>query len=1169
MENKKALLIKSNKGVASNLTNQWEPLATATSFIDNIDTSDSNKNASAEKFNLLISGVPSPWARVKLTSYALSKNIDEDDNRTLMLCYKYMKEEWRGLMAAYALKPDRFVLSDPIPLISTPIGDRRGKFDIISTYAEMLFDDAPLWKYKFGKNDNPPYIQLLYYKEKTELDKNENRVLVGATSPFTIFFTSANYSLKKSRSEIPWIAESGKFSDPASIENEKKIDEKDLLKLYSFLCNIDKRRKKYQEELLQICGDDKIEEIESIKDCLMNEIDAWKKEIRMALHKGENEISEVPVIIKDKIKPTGPLRALLTTEYCYYWKSGAFYTTSQGEDTITIDQVGKLFIEGNVIVGWKGSADANRDYSNAPVYYLTAKDELNDIYYFALPFSRFALQFLDIALDQIIAGKNEKVKYKAVKRGNKLVVILSALINNEEVDILNREFDIVEPESNGKVFVWPNFASPLWKNYYYYSEYPSNDVGVRIIPEFENLKFEELLNDKEKKTELDKYFLVRYPVNQVSTNKHRYEVIKTEEPVRSLAVKVKQDETESLGGYLILKKEASGMNSCFLKTMGKDMAPRSSATIGIDFGSTNSCVYYKVAGEDAKPVPFENRRLALVGFDNPARAQANKDELYFISNEEPINNNGQIKSWLHEHDPLYVDESKVDNEIVGGVPVNEANIIVHSMNENVIMTNAGILNYNMKWLSDNAGEKKKEAFMKMIWIQICADLFAKGIKPEVLRWSFPSAMGRTDISKLRNLYKKLKTTPIEGVSLKEPQSFTEAEAVCSYALSKQEALAENKLFLGIDIGGSTSDILVLGRGADPVKGMVNKLYSQCSIRMAAGFFFKAINSSGKFRKSLYNFHNSQRTSVKVLHIDDVISNDAEVYKRSPYYLNNIFDQLKGEKEFVDFYSYLQKDVPFVFSLPAYVTGMLVFYAGMLMRGIIDKHHLEAVNEIHLRYYGKGGRLFEWLFDIYEDETKSFLRKCLKAGLQKDNMKIVYDNLESRDFEGDSKIENKSEVAKGLVDMTSEIDGVYDHGEDEDEKVRSGSHFEVLGEKGISYFKEGKEVLLDEQDLIEDNLFENVLNFKFPAQFENFGKFIDLFVDFISNEIGVIDDAEDLKKGKNRVSNVAAFITNDPEYIKYRQCTDKSKASYRMPIVIASALYYLDNVLLPAIFKREN
>lgn len=430
-------------------------------------------------------------------------------------------------------------------------------------------------------------------------------------------------------------------------------------------------------------------------------------------------------------------------------------------------------------------------------------------------------------------------------------------------------------------------------------------------------------------------------------------------------------------------------------------------------------------------------------------------------------------------------------------------------------------------------------------------------------------MGRVDISQLKNIYRDLRYTPISGCVLRKMHSFTEAEAVCSYALSKNEALSESKIFLGIDIGGSTSDILLLGRVKDVEKGIIDKLLSQCSIRLAAGCFFKAINNSAKFRRSLFNFHNSNRTNVRVLHMDDVINPNQEIYSRAPYYLNNVFDQLKGKNDFMTFYGYLQRDVPFVFTLPAYITGVLSFYAGLLIRKAIKKQNLENVKEIHLRYYGKGGRLFEWLFDIYEEETKSFLRKALKAGLQMDNMKIVFDNLEDDLYMSNGSLENKSEVAKGLVEMNSEIAGIYANDDEEETKIRVIENSEVVGEKGIKYYKNNEEIALDEEDIIDDNLFDNVNNFSFPDVFENFSMFIDLYTKFIRDEIGILEDVSDLVKGKTKVSNVGSFLSNDPEYIKYKNCSDKSQASYRMPVFIAASLYYLDQILLPSVFNKDN
>lgn len=43
---------------------------------------------------------------------------------------------------------------------------------------------------------------------------------------------------------------------------------------------------------------------------------------------------------------------------------------------------------------------------------------------------------------------------------------------------------------------------------------------------------------------------------------------------------------------------------------------RGTATVGIDFGSNNTCVYYNEDNKGATPVHFENYRSVLVGQEN-------------------------------------------------------------------------------------------------------------------------------------------------------------------------------------------------------------------------------------------------------------------------------------------------------------------------------------------------------------------------------------------------------------------------------------------------------------------------------------------------------------------------------------------------------------------------
>ena len=292
----------------------------------------------------------------------------------------------------------------------------------------------------------------------------------------------------------------------------------------------------------------------------------------------------------------------------------------------------------------------------------------------------------------------------------------------------------------------------------------------------------------------------------------------------------------------------------------------------------------------------------------------------------------------------------------------------------------------MKWLSDKSGKRKKSAFLKTIWLQICADLYYDNYIPSVIKWSFPAAMNNADISYYKNIYEKQlpNITPIktkEGGKYRPitGESITESEAVCSYALTKDFGLAEDILILGVDIGGSTSDILILAETKDHNNNTIKKLIKQSSVRIAAGVFFDAIIRSDAFKSNLYNFHENHGKNINLY-----VKNIKELRNRAkketaPFYLNSIFDQLKYTDESFEnsdfdlFYSFMGGEAPFVFTIPAFVIGIIVYYSGMLIKNAIKLENKQAIKEIDFMSFGKGGRLLFWLLSYPGEKiTYSFI-----------------------------------------------------------------------------------------------------------------------------------------------------------------------------------------------------
>lgn len=1370
--------------------NSWAKMEKEEQFIDSIDTTASSEMSDSAKFNLLVSSVPSPWSRVHLTCHAIQSEMQQGDSRTLMQFYDFMRSEWRGLVAAYVLQPDYFKLTEPIELVSSDINDRKGSFDIISTYADMLFDDASLWKYEKGGQDVPK-MQLLYYQNGTE------RQLVGGTSPFTMFFTAMNYSVKQDEERIYWILD-GKFRDPLDTsfemffkKGESKYSDKhfdNLKKLYSFLTSVQANRKEYLNELEGIWDSEHPNDDLSatpgsrcafVNDVLDKAIGQWMHDLEKALSKAvAEESTNLPVHLE---LPKGPLGKLLAVKTVYYWWNNTFYTSAFDDPNVKrIDDVERVFIDSSDLAIWpddaksvtnsQGGRSARKimDYRYSPVYFLEVQEN-GQSWFLAVPLSNYALdEVFKEETTAIITGASDKVKLMAEKHGEKVDVYLKARIDGQGdfITIRNRTFNIKDSKlsSQKHVFIWPNFCSEKWTKYYYYSEYPTNSPNVQMVPVFDGIVDVE---NPELRTKDKNVFsqLIKYPSNHTSED-HEYEVMRTNRPLRRIVIRAYMGSNLECLGVLIIRQHDSKPGIDEPQAMYRINKSLDEATVGFDFGSTNSCSYYKKDKQpDVKPVPFANHRLAIIGFDNEPGKTAKKNELLFISNEEPINHNGQIKSWLHEHDEKFTNPTFMDEELVGGVPVNETNITVKSMDAYEIMTNAGRLRYNMKWLVDDVGKRRKKAFMKMVWVHICADLFEEGVYPKTLNWSYPSAMGSSDMEALSDIFEGL-PTPCPSYPVETKNSFTEAEAVCSYFLDQNIGLKNNNMFLGIDIGGSTSDILVLGKDAqnrndveeNPTVNIVEetancdftnkicidydelgrkdlcklvrqrglagkvdldelsrleivdflkanentaqvdydelsrkelcdlvrqrglagrvdldelsrseivdflkanestaqvdydelsrkelcdlvrqlglaskididdlsrseiveflksnsniskaqaanahsysssqcssekietvqqggtdrRLFTQCSVRMAAGVFFDAIINSKKFRDCIRLFHDSKQTNIMV----DGIANMEKDPKMAPYYLNNIFDQLHGDEDFKKFYTSLRSEVPFVFTLPAYITGALMAYSGMLMRNTIIKQQLQDVKEIHMRYFGKGGRLFEWLFFAFrEEQVDAYLNACFEVGLKNEiinqtfgrdkNFEIncIFDNVRETSFGHNENSENKSEVAHGLVSQHPVV------GIEANRKILFGKRKanapkeydarkqEVIGEMNV--LLRGKPV--GELDLVDDNFYENEGAITMPEKFENFKDFIDVFTQFIGQASSIYPNANHLEQRSREVENVNSFIIRDSEYRKYIENIRKgNEDSYRMPVFVASCLYYLQEVLLKEVFKN--
>lgn len=1125
----KALLIKSYTTLTTGERGSWNELTMASSYIQGIQTGKILEDVTADKIGALISGVPTPWARAKLFKFALSTLNNPDpaiSDSGLTQYYEILHGEWRGLIALLALHADRIRFSAPVVM-----NVKGGDYDIASAFGRMLFNDRDLWSNQDELAKDPdaqPYIQLIYYRDH----------LVGGTSPLTGVFTGVNYSdLGDTASDISWYR-NGKLEDPMPY-----LSPENLQKLYLFVKNMNNNLDEFEEKINHFRDHDQRVSIDGFKGMSR----AWEEEMRR----------KATVTLRDKGPVSAyenllcPFSILFQSNVPVYMTSGYKFTYIKGDDCQEIGDIQNLLSKDSHVIGWAEDDSARQKLSKAPVFFLQVKDlKMQQTYYFTIPLSEMGIDIFKNRLSEVLGyteGGNTRLSAKLNDAGQ-LSVTLVVEIDGVKVTLNTREYDIEWMNSQNKVIVWPDFVSDKWNKYYLYSEF-TVDAQQQFLPIFKfggnmlrdgNNHFLTPMYQPEPNEEIgvDIKRLVTYPAGQ-GEELPKYNILSADKPIEGLLALVKQSGKDVRAGYLMIR------HSVMQDLSSVEIS--STATVGIDFGSNNTCVYYNANNLGAKPVEFDNCRAVLVGLESEdRRANALNNELLFFSNYPAPN--GQLKSWLHEHDSRYNCYTQSE-EISGGVPVNRPNVDVREMNEYEIKTQAGILHYNMKWLDNQKGLEKKKAYLKSIWLQTCAFLYKNRIRPEEISWSHPGSMMESDVNDYEKIFDDLvKITPYGRRPRLNEDLPTEAEAVCSFALSQDFGLINNNMFLGIDVGGSTSDILLLAKNPDDNNKA--SLYRESSVRLAAGVFFNAVIKSETFRQALVNFHESNQKGVYVSNIKELLPGGDP--KKAPYYLNSIFDQLKTPEEYDEFYSTIDRDAKFVFTIPAYVTGLLLFYSGMLIGKVIKDKNLKQIERIDILSFGKGGRIFHWLRNSAGlRATREYYARCLNEGVA-----LITDAALAVRYRDEIEVDNKAEVAKGLCNP------------EEVNKLQTSFDTDICGEEGVKYMMSdgNMKTLAVDEELGGEYFDHNMDNFDFNG-IRNFEKFMDIFIEFVSQKTKMFPNADsELRDDLNDLpSKISAYIRNNDR--EYKKAKEKAKSGdgfhYHQPIIIAEGICFLDTLIRKA------
>ena len=1131
-----------------------------------------------------MTGYPSAWARCRLFEHAIDDfaNSNKENKVTgeLATYYSNLRDEWMGLLALIAIYSESIKVK-PVTLHF----DAANTFSLSNDLGQVLFEDKD---WILDEKEKYSQIQLIYC----------NDVLVGATSPKILFFPAVSYSTLP----VEWFNKDlNRLSLKKSKVKEFTYDQ--LKQFYLLLSKISLYIETHNKSGARCkCS------------CVKALIEDWKKQLEEVAK--INYQRELPTkgVLSGGLNFVGYFAEVFQSrDPIYQKKDGNFTFNKTSDDDKEIDLQTFLLPEGSYIWELPKAQDCeSKDDFN--VYTIETKFN-SEKSYFPLPVTEAFLKEWGQNVTSIsyILGdekRNDEMTLPLItaeRTDKQLTVTMVIRVDSSETkiirhySILNRVKTLNAKNSDKKCILWPNFTSPQWNAYYLFTQFTDKiDTGVVINPLYgyinqnkDNKNTVPFLLDKEKrllKGEVDGYNVVSelglnpeqfeqldtFTSEKIVYVEHaqiageRYEIWRSTKPIVGLEI-IYKDEFEAMNvcGYLIRRYPKANLEKYFDINVPDNGDNK--VTVGFDFGSNNSCIYYSKAGQKGSyPVNFENLRVALIGNDsNSAGRNAETDELVFFQNEKVAN--GQFKSWIHKQ----VETLKVKDEtrdICGGMNCFEPNVDVKELSEDdgTMKTNVGKLFYSMKWQNAKespAKESARRSFMNMVWLQVVANLFRQKLMVKDFVWSYPAAFDETRKQQAYARYERMLKSirDDDGVIYNAPKTnilcgmdgVTESRAVLlslKYAGDAYKPSA-TRTIITIDIGGSTTDMLVWYWDNEEKK---NKSI-QSSLALAAESVTSLFKMSPAMRQRVVKFQEANKNALSVVQLK-TLEKEANL---SYYYINSVLDQL-GTRNCDRLYSYLADEdkCKSAFAVPAYISGVLSFYAGMLLKQLAGTVSFDEQHRIEVFPVGKGSLLFNWLNLDEFGPRDEYLKKCFAAGYEgevQDFKKIKF----HFDFDpNDEQFRDpKAAVAKGLA--------CYKNAEEEVDSQLVA----LLGEKNVVNMRNEDKVLdqslnlaeaEERQDAYSDENFR--LQFKDAKNmFPNFKRFMEIFFNYVEKaEILLPEKSESLNEKLEdlELDNVVDWVQSLYEFAPLQK-KDNDLIEYKESLFILEAKYFLMKYLLKA------
>lgn len=414
------------------------------------------------------------------------------------------------------------------------------------------------------------------------------------------------------------------------------------------------------------------------------------------------------------------------------------------------------------------------------------------------------------------------------------------------------------------------------------------------------------------------------------------------------------------------------------------------------------------------------------------------------------------------------------------------------------------------------------------------------------------------LGKLKGLNMEVMKTDTEH--LDATKACTESEAVAQYAAQKAGASNEGDYMIGFDVGGSTTDILVLTN----LKGQ-KTLVKQNSLKIAAGQLAEATSYVPGFGNFLKDF--AQANNMGNIHAIRTMSQTTV-----PFCFNQIVDTLDDENSLNSFYGGIASSCKSLMWLNLYITGLNIFYAGMISRKLrtLSENTSEIYNPITgvtLDYFGKGSRIYDWFKAVDPDNAKNYHQQCFIAGYGPDaNAHLsqfndsIFGTRQVASHLDDGSDDVKVEVAKGLA-----IDP--ERGNQTIQKMTSMVS-EIIGEDGYMLRLDGEEpIVLNALSDVSPAIIQRIGSQLLPPRegYPRFQAFLEQWYTFSNQCFGLTVPGEQVIQAMRQM-NVTHELMKDEDFKKAQMNAQKGDFDYSASLFTIQARAFMKTFIIPHMQK---